>query len=223
MFFREKGGAGEQARRLPLLPLRELVVFPFAAVSFIVGRERSIAALNEAMRGDKEIFLVTQREATTRDPMPDELHVVGTLATVAQVLRLPDGTVKVLVEGLRRGRIARFVEGQDHFVVEVEDLPDPTVASPELHALVRQVKETFDEYARLNKSITPDAVLQVQGLDEPGRLADTLVRHLVLKTEQRQGLLATPSSQERLEAMLKNMQGEVDLLQVETKIKSRVT
>ncbi len=221
MLFRDKGGP-ERPRRLPLLPLRELVVFPYAAVSFIVGRERSIAALNEAMRGEKEIFLVTQREATTRDPTPEELHIVGTIATVVQVLRLPDATVKVLVEGLRRGKIARFVPGDEHFVVEVEEMPDPTQSTPELAALVRQVKEAFDEYVKLNKALTPDVLGTIQGLDEPIRLSDTLVRHLVLKTEQRQQLLEMPSAHGRLEAMLRIMQSEIDILQVEKKIKSRV-
>ena len=223
MFFRERGAGGAQApRRLPLLPLRELVVFPHAAVSFIVGRERSIAALNEAMRTEKEVFLVTQREATTRDPAPEELHPVGTVATVVQVLRLPDATVKVLVEGLRRGRIVRYVEHPEHFQVEVDEMVDPTQPSPELTALVRQVKEAFEEYSKLNKAITPDAAVNLSGLDEPARLSDTLVRHLVLKTDQRQQLLETASAHERLEAMLKIMQSEIDILQVEKKIKSRV-
>jgi len=209
-------------KRLPLLPLRELVVFPYAAVSFIVGRERSIAALNEAMRGDKQIFLVTQREATTREPAPEDLHVVGTVATVAQVMRLPDATVKVLVEGLRRGRIQRFVGEQEHFVVEVEELGDPTIASPELAALVRQVKEAFEEYTRLNKAVPPEAVSVVLAVEEPGRLSDTAVRYLPLKTEQRQQLLETTPSHERLEQLLKIMQSEMDILQVERKIKTRV-
>ncbi|MSQ03566.1 MAG: endopeptidase La [Myxococcales bacterium] len=220
MFLRGKGNSG--SRTIPLLPLRELVVFPHAAVSFVVGRERSIAALNEAMRGDKEIFLVTQREATTRDPTPEELHTVGTIATVVQVMRLPDATVKVLVEGLRRGRVARYTGEQEHLIVEIEEMPDPSIGAPELLGLVRQVKDSFDEYAKLNKSVTPDALSQAQGLEDPGRLSDVLVRHLALRTDQRQRLLDTASAKERLEEMLKIMLGEVDILQVEKKIKSRV-
>jgi ATP-dependent Lon protease len=220
MFFREKGAAG--AKRLPLLPLRELVVFPHAAVSFIVGRERSIAALNEAMRGDKLIFLVTQREANTREPVAEELHTVGTLATVAQVMRLPDATVKVLVEGVQRGRIQRFVPSEAHFEVEVEEIADPTVPGPELAALVRQVKEAFEEYARLNRSVSPEAASVVLAVDESGRLADTVVRYLALKTDQRQQLLEMAASHVRLEQLLRVMQSEIDILQVERKIKTRV-
>ncbi|MBM4366240.1 MAG: LON peptidase substrate-binding domain-containing protein, partial [Deltaproteobacteria bacterium] len=153
MFFRERRPSNpNRERRLPLLPLRELVVFPHAAVSFIVGRERSIAALNEAMKGEKEIFLATQREAGTREPTPSEVHEVGTVASVVQVMRLPDATVKVLVDGLRRARILRFVGDQEHFMVEVEELPEPAPAGPETVALMRQVKEAFDEFVRLNKS-----------------------------------------------------------------------
>ena len=221
MFFKDRP-AGDPPRALPLLPLRELVVFPLAPVSFNVGRERSIAALNEAMRADKKIFLVTQRDATTRDPAPEEVHTVGTIATVIQVMRLPDATVKVLVEGVCRGRILRFVGDQEHFMVEVEPLPDPAPASPELEALVRQVREAFEEYAKLNKAVTSDAVLQCQAIADPARLSDTLVRHLALKTEQRQGLLETPSVHERLDVLLKLMLAEIDILQVERKIKSRV-
>ena len=220
MFFREKGASG--AKRLPLLPLRELVVFPHAAVSFIVGRERSIAALNEAMRSDKLIFLVTQREATTRDPAPSELHDVGTLATVVQVMRLPDATVKVLVEGVQRGRISRFLEGEGHLAVEVEEVADPTQPSAELTAQVRQVKEAFDDYAKLNKGISPEASSVVPAVDEPGKLSDTVVRYLALKTDQRQQLLELAASHERLDQLLRFMQSEIDILQVERKIKTRV-
>ena len=220
MFFHDKGAGG--GKRLPLLPLRELVVFPHAAVSFIVGRERSIAALNEAMRGERLIFLVTQREATTRDPAAGELHSVGTVANVVQVMRLPDATVKVLVEGVQRGRIERFVEEQGHFVVEVEEIPDPSQAGPELAAQVRQVKEAFEEYVKLNKGISPEASSAVLAVEEAGRLSDTVVRFLSLKTEQRQQLLEMGASHERLEQLLRVMQSEIDILQVERKIKTRV-
>ncbi len=220
MFFREKGAGG--AKRLPLLPLRELVVFPHAAVSFVVGRERSIAALNEAMRGDKHIFLVMQREATTRDPAAEDLHTVGTLATVVQVMRLPDGTVKVLVEGVQRGRIENFVPHEEHFVVEVSEITDPSRSTPELAAQVRQAREVFEEYTRLNKAISPEALSLVLPLEDAARLADTVVRYLPLKTDQRQGMLELAASHERLEALVRIMQSEIDILQVERKIKTRV-
>lgn len=223
MFFRERRpSSANPTRRLPLLPLRELVVFPHAAVSFIVGRERSISALNEAMKGDKEIFLATQREATTRDPTPDEVHDVGTIASVVQVMRLPDSTVKVLVDGQRRGRVLRFIGDSGYFEVEVEEITEPDVSGTEASALVRQVKEAFEEYVKLNKSVTPDTLMQVQAVDEPGRLSDTLVRHLTLKTEQRQELLANENPASRLDVLLKYLQSEVEVLQVERKLKTRV-
>ena len=220
MFFREKGADG--TKRLPLLPLRELVVFPHAAVSFVVGRERSISALNEAMRGDKHIFLVMQREATTRDPAAEDLHTVGTLATVVQVMRLPDATVKVLVEGVQRSRIERFVPHDDHFVVEVSDLPDPSRPTPELAAQVAQAREAFEEYAKLNKAISPEALSLVLPIQEAARFTDTVVRYLPLKTEQRQAMLEQAASHERLDALIKLLQSEIDILQVERKIKTRV-
>ncbi len=223
MFFRERRPSNpNRERRLPLLPLRELVVFPHAAVSFIVGRERSIAALNEAMKAEKEIFLATQREAGTREPTPSEVHEVGTVASVVQVMRLPDATVKVLVDGLRRARILRFVGEQEHFMVEVEELPEPPPAGPETVALMRQVKEAFDEYVRLNKAATPDVILQVQAIEEASRLSDTVVRHLQLKTEQRQDLLAQEDPHKRLETLLAYLQAEIEVLQVERKLKTRV-
>jgi ATP-dependent Lon protease len=220
MFFREKGADG--TKRLPLLPLRELVVFPHAAVSFVVGRERSISALNEAMRGDKHIFLVMQREATTRDPAAEDLHTVGTLATVVQVMRLPDATVKVLVEGVQRCRIERFVPHDEHFQVEVSDLPDPSRPTPELAAQVRQAREAFEEYAKLNKAISPEALSLVLPIEEAARFTDTVVRYLPLKTDQRQAMLEQAASHERLEALIKLLQSEIDILQVERKIKTRV-
>lgn len=220
MFFREKGADG--TKRLPLLPLRELVVFPHAAVSFVVGRERSISALNEAMRGDKHIFLVMQREATTRDPAAEDLHTVGTLATVVQVMRLPDATVKVLVEGVQRCRIERFVPHDEHFQVEVSDLPDPSRPTPELAAQVRQTREAFEEYAKLNKAISPEALSLVLPIEEAARFTDTVVRYLPLKTDQRQAMLEQAASHERLEALIKLLQSEIDILQVERKIKTRV-
>jgi ATP-dependent Lon protease len=220
MFFREKGADG--TKRLPLLPLRELVVFPHAAVSFVVGRERSISSLNEAMRGDKHIFLVMQREATTRDPAAEDLHTVGTLATVVQVMRLPDATVKVLVEGVQRCRIERFVPHDEHFQVEVSDLPDPSRPTPELAAQVRQAREAFEEYAKLNKAISPEALSLVLPIEEAARFTDTVVRYLPLKTDQRQAMLEQAASHERLEALIKLLQSEIDILQVERKIKTRV-
>ncbi len=224
MFFRERRNNGNQGgvRKLPLLPLRELVVFPHSAVSFIVGRERSIAALNEAVRVDKEIFLAAQREALTSEPGPDDVHAIGTIATVVQVMRLPDAKLKVLVDGRRRGRIVRFHADEDCFRVEVEELPDAVASGPEVEALVRAVRVGFEEYARLNKAIPPETLLSVSAVDDAGKLADTLARHMSLKTELCQEVLETEDPVLRLEKVQKQLQAEIEILQVERKIKTRV-
>ncbi len=224
MFFRERrpesppGGV----ERLPLLPLRELVVFPHSAVSFIVGRERSIAALNEALRGDKKIFLAAQREAGTPEPGAQDVHTVGTIASVVQVMRLPDAKLKVLVDGRRRGRIVRFLPESDILRVEVEDVPEPTASGPDVEALLRAVRVAFEEYARLNKVIAPETLLAIGAIDDAGRLADSLARHLNLKIDVCQELLEIEDPVARLERIQKLLQSETEILQVERKIKSRV-
>ena len=224
MFFRERrsGGATAGTRKLPLLPLRELVVFPHAAVSFIVGRERSVAALNEAVRGEKEIFLAAQRDAQTADPGPDDVYTTGTIATVVQVMRLPDAKLKVLVDGKRRGRVARFLTDEDCYRVEVEELPETASTGPEVDAQIRALKTAFEEFARLGKAVQPEQLLQVNAIDDAGRLADALARHLGLKTEICQDLLETEDPVERLEKVRKQLLAETEILQVERKIKSRV-
>ena len=229
MFFRERRNAGSPGaaapggtRKLPLLPLRELVVFPHSAVSFIVGREKSIAALNEAVRVDKEIFLTAQREALTSDPGPDDVHLIGTIATVVQVMRLPDAKLKVLVDGRRRGRVVRFAADDDCFRAEVEEIVEVPASGPEVDALMRAVRTSFEEYARLNKAIPPETLLAVNAIDDAGRLADTLARHMGLKPEVCQEVLELLEPVARLERVQKLLQAEMEILQVERKIKTRV-
>ena len=223
MFFKERrAGGGTGVKKLPLLPLRELVVFPHSAVSFIVGREKSIAALNEAVRGDKEIFLAAQRDAGTTDPVPEEVHAIGTIATVVQVMRLPDGKLKVLVDGRRRGRVVRFATEDDCYRVEVEEFAEVVATGAETEALMRSVKSAFDEFARLLKSIAAETVLQVSAIEHAGPLADALARHLNLKTELCQELLEIADTGVRLERLYRQLQSEIEILQVERKIKSRV-
>jgi ATP-dependent Lon protease len=226
VFFREKkppSAPTGNVRELPLLPLRELVVFPHSAVSFIVGRERSIAALNEAVRTEKEIFLTAQREPNTPEPGADDVHIVGTLATVVQVLRLPDAKLKVLVDGRKRGRIVRFHHEDEFTRVEVEEFAEPGAQTPEIDALVRAVKASFEEYSRLNRTaVPPETLLSVNAIDEAGRLADTLARHMNLKTEVCQDILETEDVGPRLEKVQKQLLAEIEILQVERKIKSRV-
>src|SRR3954470_12112466 len=158
MFFKNEGGSGPGAKRrtLPLLPLRDITVFPHMVSQLFVGRERSIAALDEAMNRDKEIFLAAQRNAKTNDPTADDIFAVGTIGVIMQLLRLPDGTVKVLVEGKRRARIKRYAQSDAFFLVEFDDVPEIGASSVEIEALMRSVQSTFELYVKLNKKIQPE-------------------------------------------------------------------
>jgi Lon protease-like protein len=162
-------------RRIPLLPLRDIVVFPHMVVPLFVGREKSISALEEAMgkgaAGGKEIFLSAQRKAKTNEPIPEDIFTIGTIGTIIQLLRLPDGTVKVLVEGKRRASVRRFTQTDGFFMVEVEEVPDVPERSVELDALMREVHATFETYVKLNKRIAPEILISVQTIEDPGQLA----------------------------------------------------
>jgi ATP-dependent Lon protease len=214
--------AAPKTRRMPLLPLRDIIVFPHMVVPLFVGRERSINALEDAMAQDKEILLSAQKKAKTNEPSPEDIFAVGTLGTIIQLLRLPDGTVKVLVEGKRRARIRRFVQTDPFFQVELEDVPDQPDAGVELEALMRSIQSTFEAYAKLNKRIPPEMLVSVQTIDEPGRLADTIAAHLSLKLADKQAVLETESPTKRLERLFELMQSEIEILQVEKKIRTRV-
>ena len=220
MFFKDKKSDGSQV--LPLLPLRDLVVFPYMVVPLIVGREKSIAALNEANRAKEEIFLAAQRKARTNDPEPEDIFEYGTTAAIMQMIRLPDGTVKVLVEGRRRAKIERYLNKDDIFRVEITGVDDSIGEGVEIEALMRSVKTAFEHYVKLNKSLPPEMLLQVSATEEPGKLSDTLVPNLNIKLEERQRLLETADPSVRLERLLKFLQSEIEILQVERKIKSRV-
>ncbi len=218
----KKPSPDQGLRTLPLLPLRDIVVFPHMVVPLFVGRDKSIAALEQAMEGSKEVFLASQKRARTNDPTPDDIFAVGTLGTVVQLLRLPDGTVKVLIEGLRRGRIASFGPSERCLTVEVEELAHPVEQSVELQALVRSVHAVFEAYIKLNKRIPPELLASVSSIDEPGRLSDTIAAHLALKLTDKQAILEMESAHQRLEKLYELMQGEIEILQVEKKIRSRV-
>ena len=224
MFFGkdEKKGGGPRNRQLPLLPLRDIIVFPHMVVPLFVGREKSIAALEEAMAHDKEILLVAQKKAKTNDPVPEDIFGVGTLGTIIQLLRLPDGTVKVLVEGKRRARVKRFDQSEPFFLVEAEDIDEVLERTVELEALMRSVHATFESYVKLNKRIPPEMLMSVQSIEDPGRLADTIVAHLSLKLNDKQDLLEIDAPVKRLERLYELMQGEIEILQVEKKIRTRV-
>ncbi|MCC7537122.1 MAG: endopeptidase La [Deltaproteobacteria bacterium] len=214
---------GRKARIVPLLPLRDIIVFPHMVVPLFVGREKSIAALDEAMSHEKEILLAAQKKAKTNDPTPADIFGMGTLGTIIQLLRLPDGTVKVLVEGKRRAKITRFMPNDEFFLCEVEEIRETYQSAVEVEALMRSVQSTFEMYVKLNKRIPPEMLVTVQTIDDPARLADAIVVHLSsIKLVDRQQILETVDPAKRLERLFEMMQAEIEILQVEKKIRSRV-
>jgi ATP-dependent Lon protease len=208
--------------RFPLLPLRDIVIFPYMVVPLFVGREKSILALEAAMNSNKLIFLATQKDAKAEEPRAEEIASAGTVCHIIQLLKLPDGTVKVLVEGKKRGNIISYLPGADYFLVEVEVTGEDVPVSPEMEAHMRGVISTFANFAKLTKNIPAEIVSTVTGIDEPSRLADTLIAHLNLKTPEKQELLAMADPAERLVRLLALMEAEIEILQIESKIRSRV-
>jgi ATP-dependent Lon protease len=212
-------------RKIPLLPLRELIVFPHEVVPLFVGREKSINALEEAMAADRHILLCAQKKAKVNDPKPEGIHSYGTIGTIIQLLRLPDGTVKVLVEGKSRARIEEYLDVGRFFHVEAEEIDAPKVSpddDPELAALMRSVQATFENYVKLNKRVPPELAVSVQSIDNASRLADTIAAHVNFKLAAKQELLETESVRSRLEKLYELMQNEIEILQVEKKIRTRV-
>ncbi len=207
---------------VPVLPLRDVVVYPHMVIPLFVGREKSIVALNKAMDAGKRILLVAQEAADLDDPQPSDLYEVGTLATILQLLKLPDGTVKVLVEGGERALIDRFNVG-DHFSAEItllgeEDRHDER----EIDVLVRSIISQFEQYVKLNKKVPPEVLTSLSGIDEPGRLADTVAAHMALKLSEKQRILEIQDVKSRLEQVLGIIEGEIDVLQIEKRIRGRV-
>jgi ATP-dependent Lon protease len=208
--------------KLPLLPLRDLIIFPHMMMPLFVGREKSINALEEAMSKQLDIVLAAQRDAKTNNPEPGDIYEVGTVGTIIQLLRLPDGTVKVLVEGKRRVRIGKFVSNESFFTVEVTDLPEVVESPVEAQALMRSVKATFEQYVKLNKRIPPEILMRVSTIDAAGELADIIVAQLNLKLEDKQKILEVFDPGKRLEQLLNLMTSEIEILEVEKKIRTRV-
>ncbi len=206
----------------PVLPLRDIVVFPHMIVPLFVGREKSVRALEEVMKTDQPILLVAQKDAATDDPGTEDIYEVGTLANVLQLLRLPDGTVKVLVEGTERARITGFTESDEFFEAHVEPIAEEMADDKEIKALMRSVLEQFEQYVKLNKKIGPEVLVSAGQIEDPSKLADTVAAHLALKISDKQGLLATANVAERLEKVYSFMEGEISVLQVEKKIRGRV-
>jgi ATP-dependent Lon protease len=207
---------------IPVLPLRDIVVFPHMVVPLFVGREKSVRALEEVMKGDKQILLVTQKDRDQDDPTPADIYEVGVLATVLQLLKLPDGTVKVLVEGKSRAAVLRFTDHDTFYEADIASIEDQGGEAHEAEALSRAVIEQFDNYVKLNKKIPPEALAAIPQITEPGRLADTIAAHLAVKIAERQQLLEIFNVSKRLEKVFALMEGEISVLQVEKKIRSRV-
>ncbi len=225
MFFKNDGDGKTAAKKrtLPLLPLRDIIVFPHMESQLFVGRERSINALDAAMAQSKEIFLAAQKNAKTNEPQPEDIFPVGTVGTVKQLLRMHDGTVKVVVEGRRRARTRKFVQTDEYFLVEVDEIPEAFVKSVEVEALMRSVQSAFEMYVKLNKKVQPEVLMGVQTIDDPVRLSDTIVASLpTIKLTDRQQLLEMDDAIKRLERLHELMQAEIEILQVEKKIRSRV-
>jgi ATP-dependent Lon protease len=209
-------------RTLPVLPLRDIVVFPHMVVPLFVGRDKSVRALEEVMRGDKQILLATQKNSTDDDPRPEDIYDVGVVATVLQLLKLPDGTVKVLVEGLGRAAVIRYTDQADYYEAQASDIAEEDGEAHEAEALSRAVVDQFENYIKLNKKIPPDALAAIPHITEPGKLADAIGGHLQVKITAKQNLLELSSVVKRLEKVFALMEGEISVLQVEKKIRSRV-
>ena len=216
------GTPGGSLLSIPLLPLRDIIVFPHMVVPLFVGRQKSIKALEEAMNKQKFILLAAQREAKTNDPSEDDIYQVGTLGSVVQLLRLPDGTVKVLVEGKKRARVLRYLDQTEFFLVEAEEIEEVCPKTTEIEALTRSINSTFEHYVKLNKKIPPEMIMSVASIDDPARLADTIVAHLGIKLEDKQSLLEIENPAERLERVLGYMRSEIEILEVEKRIRTRV-
>ncbi len=207
---------------LPLLALRDIVVFPHMVAPLFVGRSKSVNALSEAMSSDKRIFLATQRKADIDNPNEKDINRVGTIANVLQLLKLPDGTVKALIEGKTRASIARFVKHKDYFQVELEPVPETEVSPAESEALVRSINKSFDEYAKINKNISKDLVKSVGSISDPSKLVDTVAAHFSFKIQDKQELLETVSLEKRLSQLLSLINMEIDIFKMDERIKSRV-
>ena len=210
------------SRVLPVLPLRDIVVYPKMAAPLFVGREKSVRALDEVMRKDKQILLAAQMDASEDEPSTDRIFMVGTVATVVQLLKLPDGTVRVLVEGGQRARITRFESNDEFFEAEIEPLEETNEDTPEARAIARAVTDQWDNYVKLSRKVQPEITQAITSITEPARLADSIAGHLSVKIPDKQALLELSDVPQRLERILQLIEGEIGMLQVERKIRNRV-
>src|SRR5882672_8505175 len=204
-----------RAALYPVLPLRDIVVFPHMIVPLFVGREKSVRALEDVMKDDKQILLVTQKNASQDDPTTDDIYTVGTVGTVLQLLKLPDQTVKVLVEGGSRARILKYSDNQSFFQAWAEPVPEKIGDQSEVEALSRAVIGQFEQYIKLNRKIPPEVLVSINQIEDASKLADTVASHLNLKIADKQALLELATVSERLERVYAFMEGEIGVLQVE--------
>jgi ATP-dependent Lon protease len=211
-----------RSKVIPVLPLRDVVVYPHMVIPLFVGREKSIKALEAAMEVDKQILLVAQRSASDDDPQQDDIYTIGTLSNILQLLKLPDGTIKVLVEGVERAQVNEYVTGKEYFTANVEVLDCPALEERESDVLVRSLLNQFDQYVKLNNKIPPEILSSLSGIDEGGRLSDTIAAHMSLKVDEKQAVLEQTGIRERIEKMMGLLESEIDLLQVEKRIRGRV-
>jgi len=207
---------------MPVLPLRDVVVYPHMVIPLFVGREKSIRALESAMEGEKRILLVAQRSAAVDDPGAEDIYSIGTISSILQLLKLPDGTIKVLVEGTDRARVLNLQEEDNFFSAEIEPIEALPAEEREAEVLTRAVLGQFDQYVKLNNKVPPEILSSLAGIDEPGRLADTIAAHLSLKIEEKQGVLEIHNVRTRMERLMAILESEIDLLQVEKRIRGRV-
>ncbi len=214
--------ASEGKHVYPLLPLRDIVVFPHMVLPLFVGRQKSINALEEALGKEKQILLATQRDAKIDDPTPNDIYTIGTLGTIIQLIRLPDNSVKILVEGKRRSKIKEFLSNQDLFLVAVEEIKELEKINTETKALMRSIPPAFETYVKLNKRISPEVVASVSNLNDPSHLADAIAAHLTVKLDEKQSILEIIDSTERLEKVYALMRSEIEILNIEKKIRNRV-
>jgi ATP-dependent Lon protease len=212
----------ETTKNFPLLPLRDVIIFPHMVVPLFVGREKSIAALEKAAKNGNELFLVTQKDASVLNPEREDVYDIGTVVNIIQMLRLPDNTVKVLIEGKYRAKIQDFECKPEGYFANVEKCENETASEVELEATVRSVKNVFEQYVKLNKRIPPELLMSISSITDPARLADIIVAHLTMKIPEKQEILAATNTETRLQLLLEKMQGEIEVINVEKKIRSRV-
>ncbi|MEM9469652.1 MAG: LON peptidase substrate-binding domain-containing protein, partial [Pseudomonadota bacterium] len=216
-------GSSSKDKKFAVLPLRDIVVFPHMIVPLFVGREKSVKALEQVMQEDKQILLITQKSPSEDDPQAADLYNVGTIGNILQLLKLPDGTVKVLVEGGQRYEVEKFIEDGDYIEATANEYEGKEQAEDEeMEALARAVVSQFEQYVKLNKKIPPEVLVSINQIDDPEKLADTVASHLSLKIEEKQELLELKTIMERLEKIYGFMEGEIGLLQVEKRVRNRV-